>query len=132
MNLLVDELRRLPRLDGAACAGMTDVFDVPTPAGIEALWRAQHRALAVCASCPVLDRCRAATVPDPDADVLAQGDLRMFDVAKEGRRRAKARRLKREREQRVLAVEAEAIRAEAREIHARLLAEQPESVRGRV
>lgn len=127
MNPLVEELRRLPRLDGAACAGMTDVFDVPTPAGIEALWQAQHRALAVCASCPVLDKCRAATVPDPDADVLAQGGVRMFDVAKEGRRRAKLRRLKRER----LSREAESVRAQARAMHARLLAEQPESVRGR-
>jgi len=131
MNPLIEELRRLPRLDGAACAGMTDVFDVPTPAGIEALWKAQHRALAVCASCPVLDKCRDATIPDPDADVLAQGGLRMFDVAKEGRRRAKLRRLKRERERRVLAVEAEAIRAEARALHARLVAEQPESARRR-
>lgn len=127
MNPLVEELRRLPRLDGAACAGMTDVFDVPTPAGIEALWQAQHRALAVCHGCPVLDKCRAATVPDPDADVLAQGGVRMFDVAKEGRRRAKLRRLKRER----LSREAESVRAQARAMHARLLAEQPESVRGR-
>ena len=127
MNPLIEELVRLPRLDGAACAGLTDVFDVPSPAGVEALWRAQHRALAVCHGCPVLDRCRAATVVDPDADVLAQGGLRMFDVAREGRRRAKARRVKRER----LSREAESVRAQARALHARLVAEQPESVRGR-
>lgn len=131
MNPLIEELVRLPRLDGAACVGRPELFDVPSPAGVEALWRAQHEALAVCHGCPVLDRCRAATVVDPDADVLAQGGQRMFDVAKEGLRRAKARRVKRERERRVLEVEAEAIRAEARELHARLVAEQPESVRGR-
>jgi WhiB family redox-sensing transcriptional regulator len=56
VDLLAAIVARLPRLDGAACIGKHDVFDLrdltdPTHASVEA------EALALCRACPALAGC---------------------------------------------------------------------------
>lgn len=48
-----------PQLHGAACAGLAPTFDAPGPSEDTEEVADRHRlALRVCASCPVLARCR--------------------------------------------------------------------------
>ena len=49
---------QVPNLEGAACAGRSDLFDLaPSDSGDRA--HSEARALAICARCPVLGACRA-------------------------------------------------------------------------
>ena len=100
----------IPYLEGAACAGREDWFDVDLSLPLAVMHRHQERALFVCRSCPALEACREWTVPDPHADVWAQGGWAMFDVVGLERHRERQAAAKRRR---VQERQAKKVRAEA-------------------
>lgn len=120
MRSLKDTLGPIPYLDGAACKGRTDLFEVDPTLPLAVMHRLQERAMWVCESCPALRECADWTRPDGDALVWAQGGKPMFDVKARERRmkryRTRRLRLKREAEAAQVRAEAEALLADYREV----------------
>lgn len=115
---LRDLLGPLPRLDGAACVGRPELFDVIAhePDGDREL--RTRLALAVCSTCPVIEACRAAIPPGAGHGVLVQGGVAVYelDQAERAERAAAVREQRRRRKEREREKWAagEAARAEAR------------------
>ena len=97
MRNLMEALKGIPHLDGAACAGKPHLFDVDPAASITTMRNRQQQALNVCKQCPALEACGNWTTPDPGAAVWAQGGKRMFNIDDANKRRIKNMRLKRQR-----------------------------------
>lgn len=75
---LRDLLGPLPRLDGAACTGRPELFDVLAHESPADTRRRVRLAQAVCSTCPVIAKCRASIREGDGEAVIVQGGVDLF------------------------------------------------------